>query len=686
MKRIQHQNTYINVGEKGHFFLSCEKTELENYEHGYINTNVMLNANYEAEYDGLMVMPTDDFFAFKQMQKTEKGMDLQFGMTNNGLEITEHLEFIDGVDVFKQTTSVKNTGAESVRLSRLSATMVTGIGLGGSKWHEKPERFLVYTCRNVWQGEGQWQKRSLKDLGSYPTTNHVWERSVFRMQSYGSWSTNEYYPLMIIEDTEKNECWFFEREGAENWYMEIMVFGGFQSEFINVSLGGADEALHWTYDLQSGERYQTTSAVYGVVKGGFEEAVCALTAYKRKNSLANLQQIPITFNDYMNCNWAIETEERLKPLIDKASELGVEYFCIDDGWAEQGVWTPLDKNFPNGGFKGLLKYMQEKGLTPGVWFEFERTTEEQAKKEGLKTLCRNGKLVAHHRPKLDMRDRRVWEFLFRKIDDVYRMGVRFIKNDDNNDERIGTNYDNESPAQGTRENSLAFYAFIDELRKRYPDMIVENCGGGAMRQDNGTLSRFFLQSTSDQEDYRLYPSILVGAMAYLPPEKAGIWSYPYPLLFKDMISGIVPEEELEGYKDGRQTVFNMVSSMCGYMYLSGKLQLADEKNTALIKEGIDAYRVYKDDIKNRKPMFPLPMRTMDDKTYNAFGLKGQDDALLFVWALEEKEFALDLTKYGYTSAEKFYPLQLENVAYAYHDGKLSLQFAEKYSATIFRLR
>ena len=685
MKTLKHKNTYVNVGEKGRFFLSCEQTDRECYEHGYINTNLMLNANYEAEYDGLMVMPTDDFFTFKDMQETQNGMELRFQMPN-GLEISEKVEFIDGVNVFKQTTAVKNTGAESVRLSRLSAAMATGIGLGGSKWHENPDRFIVHTCYSRWQGEGQWQSRKLKDLGLYPTTNHVWERSVFRLQSHGSWSTNELYPLMIIEDTEKGECWFFEREGAENWYMEIMVFGGFKSEFINVSMGGADEALQWTYDLQSGERYETTAAVYGVVKGGFEEAVCALTAYKRKSSLANLSEIPVTFNDYMNCNWAIETEERLKPLIDKAAELGVEYFCIDDGWAEQGVWTPLDENFPSGGLQGLLDYMQAKGLKPGVWFEFERTTFEQAEKEGLALLKRNGKVVAHHRPKLDMRDRKVWEFLFRRIDEAYRMGVRFIKNDDNNDERIGTNYDGESPAEGTRRNTQAFYAFIDELRARYPDMIVENCGGGAMRQDHGTLSHFYLQSTSDQEDYRAYPSILIGAMAYLAPEKAGIWAYPYPLLFKDMVSGNVPQAEIDEYADGRQTVFNMVNAMCGYMYLSGKLHLANERNTALIKEGIEAYKTYKDDVKNRMPMFPLPMKTMDDKTYNAFGLKGKNDALLFVWALDEKEFVLDLQKYGYLSAEKFYPLQLENVAYTYQDGKLSLRFNEANSAAIFRLK
>ena len=48
---------------------------------------------------------------------------------------------------------------------------------------------------------------------------------------------------------------------------------------------------------------------------------------------------------------------------------------------------------------------------------------------------------------------------------------------------------------------MAYYAFIDELTEKYPDLIIENCPSGAMRCDHGTLKRFHFQSISDQDHF-----------------------------------------------------------------------------------------------------------------------------------------------------------------------------------------
>jgi alpha-galactosidase len=469
--------------------------------------------------------------------------------------------------------------------------------------------------------------------------------------------------------------------------MEINAFEGFNGSFFNVVIGGADENCGWTYRLKPGETYTTTNAFYGVVKGGFEEAVRELTAYKRKTSIVDTH-IEVAFNDFMNCYWAQPSADRLIPLIDKAAELGVQTFCIDDGWSKTGEWDPLEEKFGEYGLKGIIAYIRSKGMRAGVWFEFETTTYAVAEKLGEDVLLkRDGRLIAKHRPKLDLRNKKAREWLLGKIDHMYDIGVRYIKNDHNNDEKWGTNYDGESPAEGLRRKTQAVYDFIEELHARYPDLVIENCGAGAMRQDHGTLKRFSLQSTSDQEDYRLYPSILVGAMACLPPEKAGIWGYPYPLLYKNIGTMHIPEEELAQFKDGRETVFNMVSAMCGYMYLSGRLDLADDFNTQLIKEAIEIYKGYKDTISNRYPAFILPMKPMADKTYNAFGLIDADkkDMILAVWALEEIEFTLDLSKYAFAKAEILYPLSLSNAQIHYAQGLLDCKFNEKYSAILIKL-
>lgn len=63
MKCIAHNNLKINIGSKGHFFLSTEKTNAEDYVYGYINTNLAFGAGAETEYEGQMIMPTADFFS-----------------------------------------------------------------------------------------------------------------------------------------------------------------------------------------------------------------------------------------------------------------------------------------------------------------------------------------------------------------------------------------------------------------------------------------------------------------------------------------------------------------------------------------------------------------------------------------------------------------------------------------------
>ena len=65
-----------------------------------------------------------------------------------------------------------------------------------------------------------------------------------------------------------------------------------------------------------------------------------------------------------------------------------------------------------------------------------------------------------------------------------------------------------------------------DILKRYPDLVIENCGSGGGRMDYAMLSRLQLQSMTDQEDYLKLPAILVGASAAVLPEQLAIWSYP----------------------------------------------------------------------------------------------------------------------------------------------------------------
>ena len=647
---------------------------------GIVGTAITINANEKN-------IPLN----VTNIEKIQGLHKILYAEEENRFSYQASIETFDGVDAIRQKIKVR--ALKPLTLTQAACGNIHHVCFdeNGIKERLGDGSILVHYCLSRWQGEGQWRKATPEDLGVYTATGHAWEKSRCRFDSVSSWSTATYYPLFIIEDKKREECWFFEIESGHSWFLEIYGVGGDKMQSLSVKMGGADERLGFTKSMQVGDEYETCTCVYGVVQGGFEEAVHALTKYKRVTSLVE-GGAPLTFNDYMNCNWTNESRETLLPLIDKAAELGIELFCLDDGWQERlGVWYPADGKFGEKKLQGIFDYIKSKGMKIGVWFEFESVAFSLA--ETLQaddcSLFRNGSLIAPNRPLANMRSEKLLAYLNERVDALYDMGVRFIKNDHNNTEYIGATLYGESAGEGLEKNNQAFLAFIDGIVKRHPDLIIENCASGAMRSDNGTLKHFNIQSTSDQEDYVAYTSILSGSLALMTPEKAGIWCYPYALGFDDRMQLELTTEQIARYADGEETVFNVVNGFMGCMYVSGKLHQADTYNTELLKEGLELYKQQRSFIKTAFPVFPRGMIRLSDRTYNAVGLidESKEKLLLAVWNLsdEGQKVALDLCKYGMQVCDQLYPQKKQGVVYHYENGNMEVDFSGGKMARLFIL-
>lgn len=284
---------------------------------------------------------------------------------------------------------------------------------------------------------------------------------------------------------------------------------------------------------------------------------------------------------------------------------------------------PKKANFEKTTLSHLANEISSHGMLPGIWFEFETCNDTaflySSEKDAI--IKRYDKEVNGERSFYNFSNERVREYLKDKVREFYDMGFRFIKNDYNHSVGIGctNNYDGESAPEGAIRNINAFYSFIDELYREFPDLIIENCGSGALRSDNKTLRRFYLQSTSDQEFYYNNPSIIMGTMAQLPPEKAGIWSYPYPVMYEERIGFTASEEYIESRKDGYETAFNMVNSMMGAMYLSGRIDLCDEMNFNLVKESVEIYKRIRRIIPKCRPVYPTGLCRINEKSRQLSG-------------------------------------------------------------------
>jgi alpha-galactosidase len=279
----------------------------------------------------------------------------------------------------------------------------------------------------------------------------------------------------------------------------------------------------------------------GCVRGGFEQAVAALTQYRRVACLqtrADTRKLPVIFNDYMNCLLGDPTTAKEWPLIDAAAEAGCEYYVIDAGWYAElsedwwgsvGAWQPSKTRWP-GGLQQVLDRIRTKGMVPGLWLEPEviGINSPLKNKPDAWFFQRHGKrVIDHSRYLLDLRNREVRAYLNGVVDRLvgeYKIG--YIKMDYNVDGLEGTEYLADSAGQGLLEHNRALLTWLDDVLARHPDLTIENCGSGGGRMEYAMLSHLQLQSSSDQEDYRLYPRIEVGESAGVLPEQLAAWSYP----------------------------------------------------------------------------------------------------------------------------------------------------------------
>lgn len=629
--------------------------------------------------------------------ETVKGENDVFYTMDKTLEITQQTKKVCGsVESF---TALKNISDENIDINQISSVFVEIKNEGKFKWFDD-NKYRIHFCQSAWLGEGQWNSSTLDDLGLYQVYDDHWMRHYASISSKGSWSTSLYYPLVMVEDLELHKIHYFEIKSSSSWYIEFCIgYDENNNEKLYVFTSDSCEKNDgWHKNLKPGESYKTAMTVYGTVDGGFEEAVKMLTDYKRADSRVHFENNipPVCFNDYMNCCWAMPSYEKTITLIDKAAELGAEVFCIDSGWQASilnddstaiGDWTPSKNRFAPKTFKEIVKYINSKGMKCGAWLEIEGVAEntEGFTKLDKYILKRRGHNIGNKVCFYDFRTEFIRDKIEKVFDMLYELGVRYIKNDYNQTIGIGCDGEN-SPSEEMCENLIAFCEFVDKIQAKYPDLIIENCGSGGMRCDSETLSHFHLQSTSDQEVYTCYPSIICGSLAVLPPEKAGIWSYPYPVRYADRMENKIFETD---YSNGNQTAFNMINSMMGLMYISGRVDATDELNEKLIDDAIKIYKDIRKDYTSAYPIYPAGTFRLKDKGIFTVGLYVPDKKIAYVaiWKIKsnENKLTVNLSKYGnIKNAYIIYP-ELNNYTLICSGNEITAEFPEDNSAMFVKI-
>ena len=287
-----------------------------------------------------------------------------------GLAATMVYQFFDGLPVVRCWNILENKGEETLGMEVVTTLVHPVLA-------EFSDDATLLIPHNSWQQELQWKENSLSQLGSRYFVHNTSSGKRIQIRNIGSWSSGEYVPMGCLRNRTNGTMTFWQIEHNGSWNWEILEHG---CKWHLVITGPNDTDHHWYKELAPGEQFVSVPAALGMVEGGEDETFSVLNQYRRKIRRANRdnENLPIIFNDYMNCLWANPTTEKELPIIDAAAALGCEYYCIDAGWYTDdpdwfptiGEWIPSKTRFPNG-LKEVTDRIRQKGMIPGLWLEIE---------------------------------------------------------------------------------------------------------------------------------------------------------------------------------------------------------------------------------------------------------------------------------------------------------------------------
>lgn len=613
--------------------------------------------------------------------ETSFGKHIEFFLIDpeTSTEVIVCWQFYTGVKALRTWTKIKNKGNKTVGLEHISSFYLANIDKEGLQ--SRNEKMRIHMPHSSWSNEGMWKNYSLEELGFY--SNEIASSKRIFGSNTGTWSSHELAPMAILENSESNAyiAWQIENQGSWNWE----ISGVKHMLYLQLS-GPNDRQNQWYKELAPDESFETVPVAVAFSHGKLENVLKELTNYRRTIRRPNKdnQTLGVIFNDYMNCLFGDPTTEKELPLIDAAAEIGCEYYCIDAGWYSSGEWwdgvgewEPSFERFPNG-IQEVTDYIKNKGLIPGLWLEIEvmGINSPLAKKTPKNWFFhRHGKpVIDRSRYQLDFRNPEVQSFADEIISRVVEeYGIGYIKMDYNIDAGAGTDFDSDSLGDGLLEHNRAYLSWLDRQFKKYPDLIIESCSSGGMREDYALLSRHSLQSTSDQENYLMTGAIAANASSLMTPEQAAVWSYP-------LRTG-----------DINEVVFNMANAMLLRIHQSGHLAELSDERKAIVKEAI---QTYKNEIRQyiplSEPIYPLNSFANFEDEWFSFGWRVKEKIYFALWKKEPEHTTaiLDFSSFK----EKDVDLQLVfpkdwdyQSSWNKTTGKLSLSFTGTNTARVFCL-
>lgn len=364
---------------------------------------------------------------------------------------------------------------------------------------------------------------------------HPIHRGVHRIDSKRGTTSHTYQPFVGLCDRHTTE------QSGEVFGLHFVYSGEFMSnievtEYNQTRLQMGISSQHFNWQLEPGEIFQTPEVVMAYSGSGLNDFSQTLHGFYQHHLIRGSYQFeerPVLINNWEGTYFDF-TEDKILDMADKAVDLGLELFVLDDGWfgkrnddkTSLGDWFVYDEKLPNG-LKSLAEKIRAKGLKFGLWFEPEMVSEDSE----LFRHHPDWVLKAAGRDASSGRDQYILDFTRKEVrtnivsqmkailDDV---PIDYIKWDFNrNMTEIGSQNSTVRDVELTHRYMLGLYEVLEELTTSYPKILWESCSGGGGRYDPGMLHYMPQTWTSDNTDAVARLEIQSGTSLVLPISSMG---------------------------------------------------------------------------------------------------------------------------------------------------------------------
>lgn len=464
---------------------------------------------------------------------------------NYGLTLELHYCVFEERDVITRYAKLINTSEQPVELKRLMSMQLDEIA----------EDYVFTTFNGNWANEMNRNDHNVvcgKIVNASVTGTSSNRANPFVMLA----------PAEITEDA--GECFGFNLIYSGNHYeaCEYNAFG-------KLRLVSGINPMGFSYQIGVAESFESPEAVMTYSPDGYNGMSQNMHAFVRECIVRGTwkkKERPVLLNSWEAAYFDIN-ERKLLKLAKAARDVGIELFVMDDGWFGErnddktslGDWYVNPKKLPDG-VSGLCKKINDLGLSFGIWVEPEMINVESNlyKKHPDWTMDIPGKNHAEGRNQrmLDLANPEVVDYMIASMSNLFASAnIAYVKWDMN---RIVSDcYSKYLPAKRQGETMhryvLGLYRMLDELTKRFPEILFEGCASGGNRFDLGILCFFPQIWASDNTDavYRVngmtgysygYPMSVMGAHVSSCPNHQTLRTTPLETRFAVAAFGVLGYE------------------------------------------------------------------------------------------------------------------------------------------------